>query len=85
MEVVKSRYGLDRSIERVNFEKLMVLGESQFVKTNGRSFDFEGGPYYAEGGRIFFEKMNWRIIAVEPIKKPYPNLHGCVLYVEPIY
>jgi len=32
MEIVKSRYGLDRSIERIDFQRLRVMGESQFVR-----------------------------------------------------
>ena len=32
MEIVKSRFGIDRSIERINLNKVRVLGESQFVR-----------------------------------------------------
>ena len=32
MEIVKSRYGVERSIERINLNKVRVLGESQFIR-----------------------------------------------------
>jgi hypothetical protein len=67
MEIVKSRYGLERSIERIDIGRVRVMGESQFIRksTNKQGdvslFDFEGGPCYTLGGKVFFEKMNWRI------------------------
>ena len=91
MEIVKSRYGLDRSIQRVDFQRLRVMGESQMVRqSKGRDgsttlFDYEGGPCYTVGGKLHFEKMNWKIVGI----KPYPNsnegLHECILSVLPIY
>lgn len=91
MEIVKSRYGLDRSIERIDFQRLRVMGESQFVRQskskdgNTTLFDYEGGPCYTVGGKLNFEKMNWKITGI----KPYPNanetLHECILTVQPIY
>jgi len=67
MEIVKSRYGLERSIERIDIGRVRVMGESQFIRksTNKQGdvslFDFEGGPCYTLGGKVFFEKMQWRI------------------------
>ena len=34
MEIVKSRYGVDRSIERINLNLVRVMGESQFIIPN---------------------------------------------------
>lgn len=88
MEVISSRFGSDRAIERVNFETIRVIGESQFFRKTVRNgkvlmLDFEGGPTYNVGGKIFFEGMNWRIrnIKLYSIK----HLDGCVLKVSPIY
>lgn len=32
MDIVKSRFGQERSIERINLNKVRVLGESQFER-----------------------------------------------------
>jgi len=91
MEIVKSRYGLERSIERINLNKVRVMGESQFVRksTNKHGetslFDFEGGPCYTLGGKIFFEKMQWRIWSIEPQESGYKDLYEVNLYIDPIY
>jgi hypothetical protein len=92
MEIVKSRYGLERSIERINFKKVRVMGESQFVrKSSGKDsnkttmFDFEGGPCYTVGGKLNFEKLQWRIVGIEPKESGYKDLYECVLHIEPIF
>ena len=91
MEIVKSRYGLERSIERIHLNKVRVMGESQFVRksTNKHGditlFDFEGGPCYTLGGKIFFEKMQWRIDGIEPKESGYKDLYEVNLYIEPIW
>jgi hypothetical protein len=91
MEIVKSRYGLERSIERIDIGRVRVMGESQFIRksTNKQGditlFDFEGGPCYTLGGKVFFEKMQWRIRGIEPRETGYKDLYEVVLYVDPIY
>jgi len=91
MEIVKSRYGLERSIERINLNLVRVLGESQFIRksTNKQGditmFDFEGGPCYSLGGKIQFEKMQWRIDGIEPMESGYKDLYEVNLYIEPIW
>ncbi len=50
MEIVKSRYGLDRTIEKIGSDRLRVMGETQFSRQAQNDegeitmFDFEGGP-----------------------------------------
>ena len=91
MEIVKSRYGLERSIERIDIGRVRVMGESQFIRksTNKHGdvslFDFEGGPCYTLGGKVFFEKMQWRIRGIEPRESGFKDLYEVVLYVDPIY
>ena len=91
MEIVKSRYGVERSIERINLNKVRVLGESQFIRksTNknddSNMFDFEGGPCYSLGGKFFFEKMNWKIYGIEPMESGYKDLYEVNLHIEPIW
>ena len=91
MQIVKSRFGVDRSIERINLNKVRVMGESQFIRksTNKQGditlFDFEGGPCYSLGGKFFFEKMNWRINYIEPMETKYKDLYEVKLHIEPIW
>jgi len=91
MEIVKSRFGVDRSIERINLNLVRVLGESQFIRksTNKNGditmFDFEGGPCYSLGGKFQFEKMQWRINAIEPRESGYKDLYEVNLHIEPIW
>jgi hypothetical protein len=91
MEIVKSRYGLERSIERIDIGRVRVMGESQFIRksTNKQGdvslFDFEGGPCYTLGGKVFFEKMNWRVRGIEPRDSGFKDLYEVILYVDPIY
>ena len=91
MEILKSRFGVDRSIERINLNLVRVMGESQFIRksTNKQGditmFDFEGGPCYSLGGKLFFEKMNWRINYIEPMESGFKDLYEVNLHIEPIW
>lgn len=91
MEIVKSRYGLDRSIERIDHSRVRVMGESQFVRTSKNKngdvlfYDMEGGPAYTVGGKLSFEKMNWKIKNIVPYQSRYQGLHEAILFIEPIY
>jgi hypothetical protein len=91
MEVIKSRYGLDRSVEWLHNNKIRVLGESQFVRTSTNPkdnqismFDFEGGPAYTVGGKLRFMNSNWKIKGISPIETNKKGLSGCLLEVTPI-
>jgi hypothetical protein len=91
MEIVKSRYGLDRSIEKLNHNTMRVMGDSQFVRTSNSKngevnmFDFEGGPCLTVGGKIQFQKINWKITEIHTDISTYKGLSGCVIKVVPVY
>ena len=91
MEIVKSRFGIDRSIERINLNKVRIMGESQFIRksTNKNGdvtlFDFEGGPAYTLGGKLNFEKMLWKIRGSEPKERGYKDLYEVIRHIDPIY
>jgi hypothetical protein len=90
MEVIKSRYGLDRSIEKIDYVTMRVMGESSFTRVSTKKgevmvFDFEGGPYLNVGGKIFFGKINWKINHIDNNVPTYKGLDGCHITVEPIY
>lgn len=91
MEIIKSRYGLERSVEWIGSHKIRVMGESQFIRTSTAKdgvvtmFDFEGGPAYTVGGKIYFQKLNWKIQKIENKKTQYKDLYECILEVKPLY
>ena len=90
MDVVKSRYGSDRSIERIDFGRILVMGESEFCRQSVNNkgvttlFDFEGGPCYTLGGKIAFDGLHWKITSIQTQPTQYGGLSKCVLGVEPI-
>lgn len=91
MEIIQSRYGLDRTIEKIGTDKLRVMGESQFQRTAQNDegeitmFDFEGGPVLSVGGDIFFQKMKWKIKSIKPENISIEGLSSCILEVTPNY
>jgi hypothetical protein len=91
MEIVKSRYGLDRTIEKIGSDRLRVMGETQFSRQAQNDageitmFDFEGGPCLSVGGDIHFQKMKWKIKSITPEPQPHEGLGSCILSVEPNY
>ena len=91
MEVIQSRYGLDRTIEKIGSNRLRVMGESQFQRTAQNDegeitmFDFEGGPCLSVGGDINFQKMKWKIKGIKSESLPHEGLSSCILEVIPNY
>jgi hypothetical protein len=88
MEIIQSRYGLDRTIEKIDANRIRVMGESQFqrVATNDAGevtmFDFEGGPVLSVGGEIYFQKSKWVIKNIEPVASKFEGLSECILTVS---
>lgn len=91
MEIIRSRYGLDRSLDKIDTNRIRVMGESQFQRTAKTSagettmFDFEGGPVLSLGGIITYGKLRWRIEKIQPIESGFTNLSECILTVSPNY
>jgi hypothetical protein len=90
MEIVKSRYGLDRVIEKLNHDTLRITGESEFVRTSVNKekltsmFDFEGGPCLSIGGKLMYGNMNWKIVEINTDVPQYKGLTTCNVKVLPI-
>ena len=88
MDVIKSRYGKDRSIEKLGDRRIRVMGESEVTKVRkGKSgeismFDFEGGPCYNLGGTIKHENTSWKIHHINIEDKKYEGLTSIVLKVS---
>jgi hypothetical protein len=91
MEIIKSRYGLDRSVEKVDHETFRVMGQSEFVRVSENKnnkismFDFEGGPCLTVGGKIKYGNMNWKIENIEVENSKDKTLSSCVLKVKPMF
>ena len=88
MDVVKSRYGKDRSIEKLGNNKIRVMGESEFVREavtddgDCSMFDFEGGPCYNVGGTIKHQKTTWKIKEIIVEKEKFEGLASVILKVK---
>jgi hypothetical protein len=91
MEIIQSRYGLERTIEKIDSNRLRVMGESQFQRVaqndegNVTMFDFEGGPCLSVSGEITFQGLKWKIEGINPITSKFEGLSECVLTVSPKY
>jgi hypothetical protein len=91
MEVIKSRYGLERVIEKLDTNRLRITGESQFQRTTTNDegettmFDFEGGPVLSVGGIINFQKTKWVITSIKPIESKHEGLVECIVGVKLSY
>lgn len=91
MDIIKSRYGIERTLEKIDSNRIRVMGESQFQRSSTDStgqttmFDFEGGPILSVGGHIDFQKLKWVIHKIEPIESKLDGLSECVLTVSPHY
>jgi hypothetical protein len=92
METIANRYGVERSIVRIDFNRIRVMGESQFSRISADKysnkltmFDFEGGPSYNIGGVISFEGLQWKIIEIDSVPTQHENFSECILRIEPIF
>ena len=91
MEIVKSRYGLDRTVEKIGSDRLRVMGETQFSRQAQNDegvvtmYDFEGGPCLSIGGIISYQKMKWKIEEIQPELSKHEGLGSCILSVKPSY
>lgn len=88
MDIIKSRYGAERSIEKLGDDRIRVMGESQFTRASQNDegvvsmFDFEGGPCYNVGGTIRHHKTNWKIKEILPEDTKFKGLASIILRVE---
>lgn len=88
MEVIQSKNGAERVIERINFEKLRVTGKSKLYRRKTKDdeivlFDFQHGPCYNVGGQIRFEKLNYQIKEIYQNETSTNDLVEIVLKVSP--
>tara|TARA_B100001996_G_scaffold152967_1_gene116404 strand:- start:3368 stop:3637 length:270 start_codon:yes stop_codon:yes gene_type:complete len=88
MDVIKSRFGKDRSIEKLGDRRIRVMGESEVTKvrkgTGGEisMFDFEGGPCFNLGGTIKHQRTTWKIKEIIIEDEKYEGVTSIVLKVS---
>tara|TARA_Y100001938_G_C7995400_1_gene381786 strand:- start:573 stop:869 length:297 start_codon:yes stop_codon:yes gene_type:complete len=88
MDVIKSRYGKDRSIEKLGDRRIRIMGESKFTRASQNKdgvvtmFDFEGGPCYNVGGTIKHQKTTWKIKEIQVEKEVFKGLASVILKVD---
>ena len=74
MEIIQNRYGVDRVIEKLDSNRIRVMGESlisrgsQDDEGNQTMFDFEGGPCLNLGGKIGYLGQDFKIKSITPEK-----------------
>ena len=88
MDVIKSRYGKDRSIEKLGDRRIRIMGESEktLCSKNDKGvvtmFDFEGGPCYNVGGTIKHQRTTWKIKEIQIEEAKYDKLASVILKVD---
>ena len=89
MDIIKSRYGLDRSIEKLGDKRIRVMGQiskSPLIQKNDKGkktmFDFDGGPCYNLGGTIKHQKTTWKIKEIIVEEQKYEGLASIILKVK---
>lgn len=90
MEIVKSKTGDERSLIRIDHERIRVVGESDKIKRKINKkgelvvFDYHQGPFFNVGGFVFFEKMKYKISKLTQLHS-HATLKEVVLTVVPQY
>jgi len=88
MDVIKSRFGKDRSIEKLGDRRIRVMGESEVTKVRKGNageismFDFEGGPCFNLGGTIKHQRTTWKIKEIIIEDEKYEGVTSIVLKVS---
>ena len=88
MEIIQNRYGVDRVIEKLDSNRIRVMGESliargsQDEEGNQTMFDFEGGPCLNVGGKIKYKGTDFKINSITPEKVREENVASVVLEIS---
>lgn len=88
MEIVQNRYGNDRVIEKIDSNRIRVMGESLFSRgsedENGNQtmFDFEGGPCLNVGGKIKYLGTEFKILSIKSEESKIEDFASVLLEVS---
>ena len=88
MEITQNRYGVDRVIEKIDSNRIRVMGESLITRgsqdENGNQtmFDFEGGPCFNVGGNITYKGTKFKIESIKSEPSKLENIASVILEVS---
>jgi hypothetical protein len=88
MEIVQNRYNVDRVLEKIDSNRIRIMGESIFTRTsqdeNGNltMYDFEGGPCLNVGGKIKYKGTNFKINSIKSEPSKMENILSVVVEVS---
>jgi hypothetical protein len=88
MEIVQNRYNVDRVLEKIDSNRIRIMGESLFIRTsqdeNGNltMYDFEGGPCLNVGGKIKYKGTNFKINSIKSEESKMENILSVVVEVS---
>jgi len=87
MEVIQNRHGVDRVVEKIDSNRIRVIGESLIARTsedeqgNETMFDFEGGPCLNVGGTITYKGTKFKIQSIKSEPSKMENVSSVLLEV----
>lgn len=88
MEIKKSRYGQDRSYEKIDEKRIRVTGQSKFVRASETEdgtvimYDMEGGPCFNVDAKIRYRHKDYVIEKIQPLKSVHEDLCEVVLHLK---
>ena len=88
MEIIQNRYNVDRVLEKIDSNRIRIMGESLFIRTsqdeNGNltMYDFEGGPCLNVGGKIKYKGTNFKINSIKSEESKMENILSVVVEVS---
>lgn len=88
MEIVQNRYNVDRVLDKIDSNRIRIMGESLFTRSsqdeNGNlvMYDFEGGPCLNVGGKIKYKGTNFKINSIKSEESKMENIASIIVEVS---
>ena len=88
MEIVQNRYNVDRVLDKIDSNRIRIMGESLVTRSsqdeNGNltMYDFEGGPCLNVGGKIKYKGTSFKINSIKSEESKMENVCSVILEVS---
>ena len=88
MEIVQNRYNVDRVLDKIDSNRIRIMGESLVTRSsqdeNGNltMYDFEGGPCLNVGGKIKYKGTNFKINSIKSEESKMENVASIIVEVS---
>ena len=88
MEIVQNRYNVDRVLDKIDSNRIRIMGESLVIRSsqdeNGNltMYDFEGGPCLNVGGKIKYKGTNFKINSIKLEESKMENVASIIVEVS---